>query len=93
MFVGNGWGDLSGSYTDGGVCAFGDAGGADKIFIHWSGQGTDNTGSQGTGTITGGIGRYAGIKGKVAYQCKEVEPTQGLNACTQQFDYQLAAVR
>jgi hypothetical protein len=84
--------DINGSADyDGGRCAWGDAGGADKFFIVWSGKGTDNVGGQGTGTITGGTGKYAGIQGKMAWQCKEVEPSQNLYACTQQFDYQLSA--
>ena len=84
--------DIDGSADyDGGRCAWGDAGGADKFFIVWTGKGTDNVGSQGTGTITGGTGKYAGIQGKMAWQCKDVEPSQNLVACTQQFDYQLSA--
>jgi hypothetical protein len=83
--------DINGSADyDGGRCAWGDAGGADKFFIVWSGKGTDNVGAQGTGTITGGTGKYAGIQGKMAWQCKDVEPSQWLVACTQQFDYQLS---
>ena len=83
--------DVNGSYTVSGDCAFGDAGGADKIFVGWSGKGTENVGEQGTGTITGGIGKYDGIQGKFAYQCKPIDPAQGLFDCTQRFDYQLAA--
>lgn len=83
--------DVNGSFNDGGWCAFGDAGGADKIFIVWSGKGTDNAGEQGTGTIIGGIGKYSGISGKMAYQCKWVDQSQVINTCTQQFDYQLAS--
>jgi hypothetical protein len=91
MYTGS-FDDINGSYDiAGGRRAWGDAGGADKIFIVWSGKGTDNVGEQGTGTITGGTGKYAGIKGKMAYQCKNVEPSQHLFACTQQFDYQLNA--
>jgi hypothetical protein len=45
---------------------------------------------QGTGTIIGGIGKYAGIQGKMAYHCgPPIDPAHGLEACTQQFDYQL----
>jgi hypothetical protein len=82
--------DVNGSFNDGGGCAFGDPGGADKIFIVWSGKGTDKVGDQGTGTITGGTGKYAGIQGNMAYQCKTVDPSQGLLACTQQFNYQVS---
>jgi hypothetical protein len=80
-------------WQDGGTCSFGDAGGADKIFITWSGTRAENEGGDhGTGAIIGGIGKYAGVQGKMTFQCKEVEPAQGLSACTQQFDYQLTSV-
>jgi hypothetical protein len=75
-----------------GSCAFGDAGGADKILITFTGKGNDIGGDQGTGTIIGGIGKYAGIDGKMVWQCHSVDATQGLTACTQQFDYRLMAV-
>jgi hypothetical protein len=76
----------------GGNCAFGDAGGADKIFIVWSGTTTESDGDRGTGTIIGGIGKFAGVQGKMAYQCKQIDPAHEVGACTQQFDYQLIAV-
>lgn len=81
--------NLNGSFTDGGNCAVGDPGGTDKIFMVWSGKGTDKEGERGAGTLTGGIGRFAGIKGKITYECKFVEASQGLLACSQQIDYQL----
>ena len=82
--------DVNGAHAaDAGDCAFGDPGGADKIFVAYSGKWTDNVGGQGGGPITGGIGKYAGIEGRWAFQCKEVDASQGLTACTQQFDYQL----
>jgi hypothetical protein len=75
----------------GGACAFGDAGGADKIFIVWSGTTIENV-DQGTGTIIGGIGKYAGIQGKMAYHCgPPIDSAHELNSCTQQFDYQLTS--
>jgi hypothetical protein len=77
---------------NGGACAFGEAGGADKIFITWSGTNVENV-DQGTGIIIGGIGRYAGIQGKMAYRCgPPVDAAHELNTCTQQFDYQLTAM-
>ena len=82
--------DVSADY-EGGRCAWGDAGGTDKFFIVWTGKGTDKVGAQGTGTITGGTGKYAGIQGKMVWRCKTVEPSQDLSACTQQFDYELNA--
>lgn len=80
--------NVSSPPQNGGACAFGDAGGADKIFIVWSGTIIENV-DQGTGTIIGGIGKYAGIQGKMAYHCAPIDPAHGLEACTQQFDYQL----
>jgi hypothetical protein len=74
-----------------GDCAFGDPGGADKIFVAFSGTFKADDAGQGGGPITGGIGKYAGITGKWAWQCKYVEASQSLIACTQQFDYQLKA--
>jgi hypothetical protein len=81
--------DVSTPMQVGGNCAFGDSGGADKIFIVWSGTYTESAGDQGTGTIIGGIGKYAGVQGKMMYQCKSIDQAQGLDTCTQQFDYQL----
>jgi hypothetical protein len=81
--------DTNGSYDDGGWCAWGDANG-DKFFTVFTGKGTDNVGQQGTHTITGGTGKFAGIQGKGSFQCKDVNPSQSLTACTQQFDYSLA---
>jgi hypothetical protein len=83
--------DVNGSYRDNILCAFGDAGGADKIFAEFTGKGTDNVAEQGAGTITGGTGKYDGIQGKIAYQCKTVDPAQRLFDCTQRFDYRLKA--
>jgi hypothetical protein len=75
-----------------GSCTFGDAGGADKILITFTGKGNDSGGDQGTGTIIGGIGKYTGIDGNMVWQCHAVDAAQGLTACTQQFDYRLMAV-
>lgn len=79
---------VNGAGTNEGDCTFGDAGGADKIFVAYSGT-WNGVAGEGTGPITGGIGKYAGIGGKWAWQCKSVEPSQHLIACTQQFDYQV----
>ena len=80
--------NVNGANTGAGYCAFGDAGGADKIFVAYSGTCCGDA-SHGSGPITGGIGKYAGIGGQFAYQCKVVEASQALIVCTQQFDYQL----
>ena len=74
----------------GGACAFGDAGGVDKIYITWTGTINENMiDAQGSGTIVGGSGRYKGINGNMTWQCHIVEPAHGLNGCAQQFDYTL----
>ena len=74
----------------GGACAFGDAGGVDKIYITWTGTINESiTGAEGIGTIIGGLGRYKGIQGKMTWQCHMIDPAHGLNGCTQQFDYTL----
>ena len=78
---------INGPYKLVGNCAFGNAGGADKIFVVYTGTAADS--AEGTGIITGGIGKFAGIQGKLAWECKFVDASQGLLACTQQFDYQL----
>ena len=75
--------NVNGATTSAGYCAFGDAGGADKIFVAYSGTWNGDAG-QGSGPITGGIGKYAGITGKWAWQCKHVEASQSLIACTAQ---------
>ncbi len=81
--------NVSSPAQNGGACAFGDAGGADKIYIVWSGTNIANV-DQGTGTIIGEIGKYAGIKGKMAYHCgPPIDSAHELSSCTQQFDYQL----
>jgi hypothetical protein len=83
--------DVNGSFTDGGVCAFADAGGADKIFVGFLGKQTGKDTEQGTGTLTGGTGRYEGIQGKLAYRCKIIDPAEVILACNEQIDYQLKA--
>ena len=81
--------DRSGSFAFGGYCAWGDADG-DKIFTEWTGKGTDGAGSEGLNTITGGTGKFAGIKGKAPFQCKDINAAQNQASCTQQFEYSLA---
>jgi hypothetical protein len=72
-----------------GKCAWGDSDG-DKIFTDSSGKSTSN-GLVGTGTITGGTGKFAGIHGKTAFQCKPLSPPTAQAACNHQFDYELTA--
>jgi hypothetical protein len=82
--------DMNGSFAISGRCAWGDADG-DKIFTEWTGKGTDGVGNEGLNTITGGTGKFAGIQGQAPFQCKFLSPPQGPAACTQQFEYRLAA--
>jgi hypothetical protein len=72
-----------------GRCAWGDSDG-DKIFTDSSGKST-SSGLVGTGTITGGTGKFAGIQGKTTFQCKTLSPPTGQAACNHQFDYQLTS--
>ena len=83
--------DVNGSYNTSGACAVGEAGGTDTIFLEYSGKGTDNVAEQGTGTLTGGTGKYDAVQGKVAYQCKIIDQAQRLFDCTGKWDYQLKA--
>jgi hypothetical protein len=92
MFCTYTWHTVSSPDPVAGACAFGDSGGVDKILITYSGIATENEGGHGTGIIIGGIGKFAGVQGKMAYQCKVVDPEHELQACTQQFDYQLTAM-
>jgi hypothetical protein len=78
---------MNDSSTNGGRCAWGDADG-DKIFSEFTGKGTA-TGAGGMITLTGGSGKFAGIQGNAQWQCKTLNASQGLLACTQQFEYQL----
>ena len=73
----------------GGRCAWGDTDG-DKIFTEWSAKGTTRAGIEGLNTITGGTGKFDGIKGKAPVQCKGINPEQGQLTCNQQFEYSLA---
>ena len=47
-----------------GNCAFGDAGGKNKIYTAFSGTITEDVSDQGTGIIIGGIGKYSSVQGK-----------------------------
>jgi hypothetical protein len=84
--------EVNGSFNDSGICAFGDAGGAAKIFVGFSGKGIDKVSEQGAGILNGGTGKYDGIQGKLAYQCKVIDPAEAIFTCNWQFDYELKAV-
>lgn len=66
-------------------CTFSDADG-DRIFTDASGAISD--GAEGTNTITGGTGKYAGISGTGPWKCNGAG-TQGEFYCHQRFDYKL----
>jgi hypothetical protein len=78
----------AGSYF--GKCAWSDSDG-DKIFTDSSGKFTPTSGLAGTGIITGGTGKFSGIHGKTAFQCKTLSAPTGQGACMHKFDYELAA--
>lgn len=77
-------------FAIGGRCAWGDSDG-DKIFTEWTGKETEGGPLEGLNTITGGTGKFAGVKGKAPFQCKNINPAPGQVVCTQQFEYSLAA--
>ena len=48
----------------------------------------------GLNTITGETGKFAGIKGKAPFQCKDINPstrTESLTLAQEQFEHQLNA--
>jgi len=76
---------LAGAGTAQGTCAWGDG---DRIFTSWSGSFTPAGVLDGMNEITGGTGKFTGVRGKAPFKC------QALNAdnqwtCTQQFEYRL----
>jgi hypothetical protein len=75
-----------GSGVTKGYCAFGDADG-DRIFTDYSGN-ISPSGAEGTNTINGGSGKYAGITGSGPWKCKE-SGTNGELQCAQRLDYRL----
>lgn len=78
---------LNGVLSAQGKCSWSDVDG-DKIFTDWSGSMPPNTQFDGLNQITGGTGKYAGIQGKVPFQCVALNGN-GQWACTQQFKYRL----
>jgi len=68
-------------------CTFGDADG-DRIFTDASGKIGTADGPEGINTITGGTGKYAGIKGSGPWKCNSAGPN-GEWYCHQRLDYQL----
>jgi hypothetical protein len=68
-------------------CTFSDADG-DRIFTDASGVIGPADGPEGTNTITGGTGKYAGVKGSGPWKCNSAG-SSGEWYCHQRFDYQL----
>ncbi len=77
---------VDGRGKDMGFCAFGDPDG-DRIFTEYTGTiGPD--GANGTNVVTGGTGKYAGVKGSGPWKCK-ASGNNGELQCAQRIDYQL----
>ena len=70
-----------------GYCTLTDADG-DKIFGDWSGGGPLTGEIKGNLKMTGGTGKYSGIKGGLDFQCKGVGTDDQLS-CKQQISYEL----
>jgi hypothetical protein len=68
-------------------CTFSDADG-DRIFTDASGMIGPADGPEGTNTITGGTGKYVGIKGSGPWKCNSAG-TSGEWYCHQRLDYRL----
>jgi hypothetical protein len=78
---------IKGEGTVKGECYFSDPDG-DKIFGSFSGAFGANGQSSGVNELTGGTGKYAGIRGKGPYKCQWLSD-KGHLACTEQFEYRL----
>jgi hypothetical protein len=70
-----------------GLCAWSDSDG-DKIFTSYTGNLAASGAFPGMNQITGGTGKFAGIKGKAPFQCISLNDKFQV-ACTQQFEYSL----
>jgi hypothetical protein len=80
---------IEGAGTFHGKCAWSESD-SDKIFTEGNAKFSPTTGFAGSGLITGGIGRFAGIEGKDSYECKGLN-AMGQGVCSVQLDYELAA--
>jgi hypothetical protein len=80
---------IKGAGTAQGTCAWGDADG-DKILTSYSGKISSSGSLDGLNQITGGTGKFSGIKGQAPFQCKFVND-KGQVTCTQQFEYRLTS--
>jgi len=70
-----------------GQCYFSDVDG-DKIFADFSGVSGADGQAEGTNEITGGTGKYEGIRGRGPYHCRWVS-ARGHLSCTERFDYRI----
>jgi hypothetical protein len=70
-----------------GYCTFGDADG-DRIFTEFSGAFNSEGYVQGSHTVDGGTGKYAGIQGTMSFKCKYAGGN-GEIEWTQRLDYRL----
>ncbi len=77
----------NGEVTFKGYCTLTDADG-DKIFGDWSGGGPSTGEIVGHVNMTGGTGKYTGIKGGWDFQCRGVGTDDQL-FCTQQVEHEL----
>ena len=77
---------IDGHGKDMGFCAFGDPDG-DRIFTEYTGTLAPD-GASGTNVVTGGTGKYAGIRGSGPWKCKGAG-SNGELQCAQRMDYQL----
>lgn len=69
-----------------GYCTFSDADG-DRVFTDFTGT-IGAAGSEGTNTISGGTGKYAGISGSGPWKCKDAGKNGELQ-CAQRLDYKM----
>lgn len=79
--------EIMNGLTGQGQCTWSDVDG-DKIFTDWTGSMPPKGEFEGRMKITGGMGKYAGMQGKVSEQCKALN-ANGQWACTEQFEYRL----
>lgn len=77
---------VEGNGSNKGYCAFGDPDG-DRLFTDFTGTLSPN-GAEGTNTIVGGTGKYAGITGSGPWKCKP-SGKNGELQCAQRLDYRL----
>jgi hypothetical protein len=80
--------NINGAGTGEGQCAWSDADGKSQIFTSWSGKFSATAQFAGPQEITGGTGRYSGIKGQAPFHCLSSNE-KGQFACAQEWQYQI----